>query len=153
MRKIIFSRPDGGLSVVHPVINTHGEADDFTEDQAEQRAWDKLPANAINPRWIDAADIPADRTFRDAWEDNDGVKVNMPKAREIHKVKLRLLRGPKMAALDIAYMRADEIGDSAEKARIKAQKQALRDVTADPRISAATTPDDLKAVIPQILME
>jgi hypothetical protein len=53
--------------------------------------------------------------------------------------------------LDTAYMRADEVGDQQEKRRIATQKQALRDVTADPRIDAAATPEELKAVIPDAL--
>lgn len=146
MRKIIFTRPDGGLSVVHPVINTLGEAADFTEAKAEQRAWDKLPKDAINPRWADAVEIPADRTFRDAWNDTGIVSVNMPKAREIHKDWLRKLRKPLLSELDVAYQRADEIGDVAEKRRIAAEKQVLRDITAHPGIEAAQTPDELISV-------
>ena len=151
MRQIVFTRPDGGLSVVHPVINTMGEVAGFTEVQAEQRAFAKLPANAINPKFIETADIPVDRTFRNAWEDNGSINVNMPKAREIHREKLRALRKPLLEVLDMAYLRADEQGDVAEKARIAAEKQKLRDVTADPRIEAAQTPEQLKAVLPDVL--
>ena len=103
MRKIIYTRPDGGVSIVCPVINTHPQPEDITE--AEERAWDRLPANAINPRWIDATEILADRYFRDAWEDNGDIKVNMPKARELHKERLRALRAPKLTALDVEYQK------------------------------------------------
>ena len=151
MRKIIFTRPDGGVSVVTPVINTFGEEEGFTETQAEQRAWDKLPTDAINPRWCAANEVTADRTFRDAWGDIGKVSVNMPKAREIQKNALRTLRTPKLAALDVEYSRADEKGDATLKASIAAKKQLLRDVTADPRIAAAQTPEELKAVIPEVL--
>ena len=153
MRKIIYLRPDGGLSVVHPVINTFGEAPGFTENDALQRALAKLPVNAINPQVVEANAIPTDRTFRNAWKvSGAGIAVDMPKAREIHRVKLRDLRKPKMEALDAAYLRADETGDIAEKQRIAAQKQALRNVTADPAIEAAQTPEQLKAVMPAILL-
>lgn len=64
---------------------------------------------------------------------------------------MRAARAPKLAALDIAYQRADEAGDDAEKARITALKQALRDVTSDPAIEAATTTEILKSVWPDIL--
>jgi len=67
MRKIIFTRPDGGLSVVHPSRNTIGETL-TTDAEIEQRAWNKLPTDAINPKFVNASDIPTDRTFRDAWE-------------------------------------------------------------------------------------
>ena len=144
-------RPDGGLSVVTPALNTLGEVKGFTETDAEQRAWDKLPTDAINPRFVDAADVPVDRTFRNAWEDTGTISVNMPKAREIHKDHLRQKRAPLLAALDVEYQRADEKGDTALKAQIAARKQALRDVTKHPAIAAAKTPDELKVAIPEEL--
>lgn len=148
MRKISYTRPDGGLSVVHPVRNTVGEKL-TTDAEIEQRSWDKLPADAINPQWINESAVPTDRTFRNAWKANaGGIDVDMLKARELHRHKLRELRKPKMEALDTAYMRADETGDTTEKTRIAALKQALRDVTADLAIDAARTPDKLKAVLP-----
>ena len=151
MRKIVFTRPDGGMSVVTPALNTFGEAEGFTEASAEKRAWDKLPKDAINPRWADASEVPTDRSFRNAWGDSGKVVVNMPKAREIHKEHLRQKRAPLLAALDIEYQRADERGDAALKAQIAAKKQALRDVTKHLAITAAKTPDELKAAIPDAL--
>lgn len=151
MRKIIYSRPDGGVSVVYPVRNTIGETL-TTDEEIEQRAWDKLPKDAINPRWADASEIPTDRTFRNAWEDNAGIKVNMLKAREIHKNRLRAMRKPKFEVLDVEYMTADEVGNSSLKAQIVEKKKALRDVTIDPRIESAQTPEELKAAIPNILL-
>ena len=151
MKKIIFSRPDGGISVVTPVLNTHGEPKGFTEADAEKRAWDKLPAIAIDPRFVSSAEVPMDRTFRDAWEDTGQIGVNMPKAREIHKERLRQIRVPLLAALEVEYQRADEQGDAVLKAVIATKKQALRDVTNHPAIASAKTPDELKAVIPDAL--
>jgi len=149
MRKILYSRPDGGLSVVHPVRNTLGETL-TTDAEIEQRAWDKLPTDAINPQFIDAAVVPADRTFRNAWSHGGStVNVDMGKAREIHKDKLRELRKPLLEALDVQFMRALELGQDTKA--IVDKKQALRDVTSDAAISAAKTPDELKAAIPQIL--
>lgn len=151
MRKIVYTRPDGGISIVTPIINSYPVREEITEAEAEQRAWAKLPADAIGPRFVDDGGIPLDRTFRNAWEDNGGVKVNMPKAREIHKDFLRGLRKPKLAALDVEYQIADESGNVALKSSISAKKQALRDVTDDPAIVAARNPAELKVVIPAIL--
>ena len=95
--------------------------------------------------------IPQERRFRGAWRDRGRVAVDMPAAREIHREHLRVLRAPKLAALDTAYMRADEARDQAAKTRIAAEKQALRDVTADPAIEAAKTPEALAAVLPAAL--
>lgn len=145
MKKIIFTRPDGGLSVVTPVRCTGDE--DLSDEEVEQRAWDKLPTDAINPQWVEASAIPADRSFRNAWKDGGGkVDHDMAKCREITRNALREKRAPLMAALDVKYMRADEAGNVAEKARITTEKQRLRDITKNPAIEAATTPEALVAL-------
>ena len=154
MKRIIYTRPDGGLSVVTPVINTYPVREDITEDQTLERAMVKLPADALNVRVVEAADIPADRSYRNAWKDTGSGMVthDMAKAREIHKNKLRELRGQKLAALDIDYLRADEVGNATLKAQIAQQKQTLRDVTIDPAITAAQTVEELKLAIPEVLL-
>ncbi len=101
----------------------------------------------------DFVDENTDRYFRNAWKDGGGRKpdVDMPKAREIHRNKLRAMREPILVALDTEYLRADEAGDNQEKRRIAERKQALRDLTDDPAIDSATTPEELKAVLPDAL--
>jgi len=154
MRKIIYTRPDGGVSVVTPVRNTLPVLESLTDAEIEQRAWNKLPPDAIDPRFVEADAIPVDRSFREAWKaDGAAIAHDMAKCREIHKERLRQLRAPKLAALDTEYMRADEAGDAAKKAEIAARKQALRDVTKAPEISAARTPEELKAAIPAALSD
>lgn len=89
--------------------------------------------------------VPADRTFRGAWSFNgDAVEVDMTAAKVIHKDNLRAERAPRLADLDVAYMKALEAGSGADA--IAAQKTTLRDITADARIDAASTPDALKAL-------
>ena len=98
--------------------------------------------------------VPKDASFRGAWCDvtpEPVIDIDMARAREIHRLRLRAMRAPKLAALDTEYMRADEAGNSALKRDIALQKQALRDVTKDPAIGAARTPDELKAVTPAAL--
>ena len=147
MRKIVFSRPDGGITVVHPVRNSNEAA--VSDAEIEQRSWDKLPLDAINPHFVNDDQIPKDRTFRNAWKHD--LSVDMPKAVEIHKTKLRDLRAPKLVMLDVEFMRAVEAGDTNKQAEIGVKKQALRDITDDPRIAAAKTPEELKAIIPDVL--
>ena len=77
------------------------------------------------------------------------ITINMAKARDIHRAKMRDARGPLFASLDVAYQRATETG--ADTSSIVAKKQALRDVTSDPAIEAAQTTEELKAVWPSIL--
>ena len=71
------------------------------------------------------------------------ININMTKARDIHRDKVRQARNPKLASKDIEFQRALETG--ADTAAIVAAKQALRDAPASAAIEAATTPDELKA--------
>jgi len=77
------------------------------------------------------------------------ITINLDKAREIHKDKMREARTPKLAALDVAFQRVLETG--ADIKPIAVEKQALRDVTKDPDIAAATDVEELKAAWPEIL--
>ena len=77
------------------------------------------------------------------------ITINMAKAREIHKNKMRQYRQPLFAALDLEFQRALESG--ADTSAIVAKKQKLRDVTSDPAIERAKTIEQLKAVWPDVL--
>jgi hypothetical protein len=81
------------------------------------------------------------------------IKVNMTKAVEIKKDMIRAERKAKLEALDVEFMRAVEQGDTEAQATIAAKKQALRDVTADARIEAAATPDGLKVLTLDALID
>ena len=72
-----------------------------------------------------------------------GFGVNMAKAREIHKNKIRDARAPKLVELDIEFQKAQETG--ADTSAIVAKKNALRDAPADSGIAAASDTDALKA--------
>jgi len=72
-----------------------------------------------------------------------GFGIDMAKAREIHKNKIREARTPKLAELDIEFQKALET--SADTSAIVAKKQALRDAPADSGIAAASDTDALKA--------
>ena len=71
------------------------------------------------------------------------IKVDMAKAKEVHKKNIRDARAPKLAALDVDFQRALET--SSGTALIVANKQALRDAPAAAGIATATTTDELKA--------
>jgi len=77
------------------------------------------------------------------------ITINMDKAREIHKKRMRVVREPLFAELDLAFQRALETNTGV--AEITAKKQALRDVTNHPDIAKAKTPAELKAVWPDVL--
>jgi putative heme iron utilization protein len=75
MKRIIFTRPDGGVTVVTPVINTHTVVDgvvvpvpeNISEDEAVTRALARIPADAVNVQVVDESVIPSDRSARRAW--------------------------------------------------------------------------------------
>ena len=142
-KRIVYMGPEGHACVVVPAK----ECGLTIEQIAEKDVPKGTPY-----RIVDAAIIPTDRTFRDAWViSGPGLVVDMPKAREIHRWRLRAMRKPMMEALDVDFMRAMEAGDAAKQKDVTAAKQALRDVTVDPMIEAATTPEALKAAIPGVL--
>ena len=72
-----------------------------------------------------------------------GFGIDMAKAKEIHKEKIRIARKPKLAELDIEFQRALET--SANTSTIVAKKQALRDAPVATGIATAVNPQDLKA--------
>ena len=71
------------------------------------------------------------------------ISINMAKARELHKVKIREARKPLLESLDIDFQKALET--SADTASIVSKKQALRDAPADSGIGSAADTDALKA--------
>ena len=68
--------------------------------------------------------------------------VNISKAKDIWKDKIRRARKPKLEELDVEFVRAQEI--SADTSAIVTKKQELRDFPA--QVDSATTTDEIKAV-------
>jgi len=77
------------------------------------------------------------------------ITIDMLKARNIWRDKIRTARN--FTSLDIQFQRAQEY--NADTSGIIAAKQALRDAPDDPRIDAATTLDELKAIWPDCLRD
>lgn len=70
------------------------------------------------------------------------ITINIDKAKEITKARLRQERKPLLEAQDVAFQRATE--SSEETTAIVAEKQRLRDITK--LADSATTTDELKAL-------
>ncbi len=143
MRKILFTNTDGSLSVVHPTRNTIGETL-TTDAEIEQRAWDKLPVDAINPVFVDESVIPTDRTFRNAWEHGgDSVIQNITKAKNIAHDVRRTARSAEFAPLDIkATIPSEATAAEAARALIRTKYATMQ-----AEIDAATTINALTARI------
>ena len=149
--KIVITLQDGSLVIMSFITNDHhGIIQEPTSKNINaiiaksEKMW---PAPARSWRIITDAQIPTDRYFRNAWTDSVfGIKVNIAKAKEIHKNNLRALRAPVLNDLDVAYMRADEAGNEKLKAEISSKKQTLRDITKHPDFAKARTPEQIKAI-------
>jgi hypothetical protein len=70
------------------------------------------------------------------------ITINVNKAKDITKERLRVERTPLLQAQDVAFQRALEEG--ADTTAIVAEKQRLRDITQ--LADQATTLDQLKAI-------
>lgn len=117
------------------------------ERELAQSMRDGFPWHITRPE-----EWPEREPFRQAWTYDAGtIAVDMEKAVEIHKDALRKVRAPLLADLDRKVSSALIAEDMTLARELEAQRQALRDVTDDPRIEAATTPDELKAVVPEVL--
>ena len=57
------------------------------------------------------------------------IGINLNKAKDIQKKRMREVRKPLLEAEDITYMRAIEAGDTDAQTASATRKQALRDVT------------------------
>lgn len=136
MNQVIIHTEGDGVAIIHPAPGT-------TVEQL-------VAAVPVGAQYalIDAADLPEDRYFRDAWVlGYSGVLVDIEKAKDIQRDEWRRLRKPKLDALDLDFMRALEAGQSTTE--IVAAKNALRDVT-ETELSGSLA--EIKANIPAILI-
>ena len=70
------------------------------------------------------------------------IKIDIPRAKEITKNRLRVERTPLLQALDIEMMK--NLTDAEKLAEIEAEKQRLRDITLV--VDDLTTVEELKEV-------
>jgi hypothetical protein len=128
---IIFTNSNGGVSVCIPT----GE---LPIEVVKSR---DTPSTSII---VQDSELPqADNDFFNAWELANGVvTVNLDKAKEITKARLRAQREPLLAAQDVLFQRAQESGG--DTIAIVAEKQRLRDVTT--LVDGCTTTAELRAL-------
>jgi hypothetical protein len=131
MQVIIFTNENGGISVTMPTGEISIEAVKEKD----------TPTGSII---VDYESLPNDdNDFFDAWELNGTtVSVNISKAKEMTKKKLRTEREPLLAAQDVLFQRALET--SSDTTAIVAEKQRLRDITN--QVDSATTTAQLRAM-------
>ena len=76
------------------------------------------------------------------------ININMDKAKNIWRDKIREDREPYFQSLDVDYLKATEAQNVTLKSHIETKKQQLRDAPEDSRIEEADTPELLQTVDP-----
>ena len=130
---IIFTNDNGGVSTCIP-----------TGEISIEAVLAKDVPKGKGARIVNLADLPNQyNDFYDAWEmDATSVTVNLDKAKELTKKRLRAERTPLLAAQDVLFQRALESG--ADTTAIVAEKNRLRDITG--LVDAVTTLEGLRAI-------
>lgn len=129
-QRIIYTRPDGGVSIIVPT----GSIEDCMKDIPEGAEYEIVTTDVI----------PSDRTFRNAWEkQGKAVGTNLTKAKGIAHDKRRAKRAEEFAPLDI------ESTIPAKAAQAEAKRQQVRDKYADiqNQIDAAADVAALKSIV------
>lgn len=138
-KRIVYTRPDGGVSVVIP--NPKFVAQFDTEDEALSALRSKdVPSDAADVSITDMADLP-DREFRNAWAQTTPgvVEIDMPKARAIQTERVERAKRAKVREL----LEREALGEN-----VTAEKAALRSINAKGIADAPATPADLSAAWP-----
>lgn len=127
--KILYTRQDGGVSIVIP-------AEGKTQEEVISKA---VPNDAINIRVISDSDIPASREFRDAWvdvEEGSQIDISVERAKELALQHLRRVRDLKFIETDARYIASLSKGE--DTSAIVAEQVMLRNITEDIKAIDAT---------------
>lgn len=165
MKVVAYTQADGSLAVIIPankfVEEMRAAAEKLgvpmTDAQLAAAAAGKAleHAKGADPVLCEDADLPQDRTFRNAWarSKDKPVVVDMTKALEIAKDMIRAERKPLLAAQDVEFTRAQGQKDDEAAATVEAKRQALRDATADARLAGAKDASALKTAMEAVIAE
>ena len=128
---IIYTNENGNVTTCFPT----GEV------PIEQVLEKDVPKN-VDAKIVNYEDLPYEHDcFFNAWElVNGNVIVNLQKAKEITKTRLREQRKPLLEVQDVAFQRALETNQ--DTSEIVKEKQRLRDITK--LADQATSLDELK---------
>lgn len=147
-KRIVWQNPDGSIALTTPCAPTvAGESEaDYLARVATRTKSELVAAGYMSPKaqWVGVVDgevhRTADRYFRNAWAWTGAVSIDMPKARDIHMGRIRAARDAELAKLDIEQLKGNDV---------TAEKQRLRDIPQTFDLTAAATPDELKALWPE----
>jgi len=147
-KRIVYLAEDGVAAVVVPAPKYSGTMEDLLKKVVPEDCLDSADI-------VEADTIPNDRTFRNAWVTSKGksAEVDLAKAKDVAKDKVRQARTPKFAELDVAYQRADEASDADAKKAVADKKTVLRDSTKNTKITDADSVDNLKTGMNEVITE
>ncbi len=119
MSRILYQNHDGSVAVLIPAPDCGLTLEEIAaKDVPQGLAW----------QIVEDADLPTDRTFRNAWMLQGGLLGHdHEKCCAITKDRLRAERKPLLESQDVLFMRAVERGDNTST--IAGEKQRLRDIT------------------------
>lgn len=142
-KRIVFTRPDGGVSIVVPTPEKMAQFKTEADGLNAVRQ-NNVPSDATDVQIAERSDLPADRTYRDAWERDTSrpkspIKTDMPKAKEIHMARIR--EACRTRAKDL--VEREMLGED-----ITIEKTALQAVDAQALVASAKTVEELKVVWP-----
>lgn len=133
MKKIAYTRQDGGVSIVVPAPKDRLEIvlGSLSESEYENHVMERsIPKDVTNVRSIEESDIPTSREFRDAWEDSqlgNQIDINCEKTRDMCLEKLRKNRSKLFDEQDKLFIIASEKGE--DTSAIISEKERLRGIT------------------------
>jgi hypothetical protein len=139
--RIVYTRPDGGVSVVVP-------SPEWTGTMAELQA-KVVPNDATLTEIVPVADVPSDRRLRNAWKQGEqGAKVgvDMVKGKDIVHELRRAAREVEFKPHDDIIAKqipgADAVAAEAARAAIRTKYDQMQT-----DVDAATVPTDLITII------
>jgi len=133
MKRIIYQNETGGVSIIIPTESVELALKDVPE--------------GVPYEIVDEADIPSDRTFRNAWVMGDCcVEHDLDKCKEIGHDHRRQQRAEEFAPYDEVIAKQIPGVDAAEA---EAKRQEIRDKYAliQDVIEGASTPDEIKTAL------
>ena len=138
-KRIVYQGDEGIARIVVPAPDYSGTMEDLLIKVVPENCRDSADI-------VEDDAVESDRTFRNAWVTSKGksTEVDLDKAKVIAIEKVREVRVPKFAELDVAYQRAVEEDDSDKQAAVVVKKQTARDATADTKITNADSVANLK---------
>ena len=133
MKRIIYQNSEGGVSVIIPTESVELALKDVPE--------------GVPYEIVDAADIPSDRFFRNAWVANGAaVDIDLDKAKDIGHDIRRTQREAEFAPFDAIIMKQIP-GNSATEAEEARQQIRFKYALIQDVIEAAETPDEIKSAL------